>query len=109
MKKNKREKLEAAGWTIGSADEFLDLTPEESAFIEMKLALAESLRRRRIRRKLTQAQLAELIESSQSRVAKMESADPSVSMDLMIRSLLTIGVSRKEVARIISATPKKAA
>ena len=73
MKKAKRTRLEAAGWKVGSVKQFLGLTDEEEAFVELKLALARSLRSRRERKGLTQTQLAQLIESSQSRVAKMES------------------------------------
>ena len=101
MKRTKKERLEAAGWRVGSADEFLDLSKEETAFVEMKLALAENLRKRRQARRLTQTQLARKIGSSQSRVAKMEAADPSVSIDLLVRSLLAMGVSRSEVARVM--------
>ena len=84
--------------------EFLELSSEEVAYIELKLRLSASLRERRKRRKLSQVQLAELIESSQSRVAKMEGGDPSVSIDLLIRSLLTLGASKRELARVISST-----
>jgi len=100
MKKSKKKRLEAAGWRVGSTAEFLDLSPEEEAFIELKLALAQSLRDRRRRRKLTQTQLARLLKSSQSRVAKMESSDPSVSLDLLVRSLLILGASPRDLARI---------
>ncbi len=102
VKKAKRRRLEAAGWRIGSADEFLGLSKEEAAFVEMKLALAEGVRRRRRARKLTQTQLARRVGSSQSRVAKMEAGDPSVSVDLMVKTLLAMGASRAEVARLIS-------
>lgn len=102
MNKRKMEKLKAAGWKVGNAEDFLELSKEETALIEMKLALAASLRRRRIRRKLTQAELAKALKSSQSRVAKMEAADSSVSIDLLLRSLLALGVSRRDVARILS-------
>jgi DNA-binding XRE family transcriptional regulator len=102
MKQAKRKRLEAAGWRIGSAADFLGLSKEEAAFVEMKLALAESLRRRRQARRLTQTQLAKRIGSSQSRVAKMEAADPSVSIDLLMRSLLAMGASRAELAKIIA-------
>jgi ribosome-binding protein aMBF1 (putative translation factor) len=101
MKKAKKERLEAAGWRVGSAEEFLGLSKEEAAFVEMKLALAESMRKRRQARRLTQTQLARKIGSSQSRVAKMEAADPSVSIDLLVRSLLAMGVSRSDVARVM--------
>lgn len=108
MKKAKRTRLEAAGWKVGSVKQFLGLTDEEAAFVELKLALARSLRSRRERKGLTQSQLAQLIESSQSRVAKMEAGDKTVSLDLLVRSLLVMGATNQELARIISA-PKRAA
>ena len=102
MDKRKKEKLAKKGWKTGSVAEFLELTPEESAYIEMKLALSEKLRERRQRKSLTQAELAKAIESSQSRVAKMEAGDPTVSIDLLVKSLLALGVSKKELGRTIS-------
>jgi DNA-binding XRE family transcriptional regulator len=101
MRSQKRARLEAAGWKIGSATEFLGLSKDEAEFVEMKLALANSLRHRRSARKLTQAQLAKLVGSSQSRVAKMEAADPTVTLDLLVRSLLATGATRRDVAGII--------
>lgn len=102
MHKAKKDRLAKKGWRIGSADELLGLSPEESAYIELKLNLSEKLRQKRVRKKLTQGDLAQLISSSQSRVAKMEAGDPSVSVDLLVRSLLALGVSRKELGRSIS-------
>ena len=102
MRKAKRNRLETKGWKVGSAKDFLDLSAEESAYIEMKLELAETLRSQRERHKLTQTELARLVNSSQSRVAKMEAGDPSVSMDLLVRSLLALGASKRRVAKIIS-------
>ena len=94
MKQSKRAKLESNGWKTGSA--------EESAYIEMKLALSEKLKQRRQSKRMTQAELAKLVSSSQSRVAKMEAGDPSVSIDLLVKSLLALGVSKKELGRSIS-------
>ena len=102
MDKRKKDKLARKGWKTGSVAEFLDLSAEESAYIEMKLALSEKLKERRRRTKLTQAELAKAIESSQSRVAKMEAGDPTVSIDLLVKSLLALGVSKKELGRTIS-------
>jgi DNA-binding XRE family transcriptional regulator len=102
VKQSKRARLERKGWTIGSAEQFLGLAPEEAAYIEMKLALSEKLKQRRQRKRMTQAQLAKLVHSSQSRVAKMEAGDPSVSIDLLVKSLLALGVSKKELGRSIS-------
>jgi len=108
MKKAKRARLEAAGWKVGTVQQFLGLSDEEAAFVDLKLALARSLRSRRERKGLTQNQLAELIESSQSRVAKMEAGDRTVSLDLLVRSLLAMGTTKREIARIIYA-PRRAA
>ena len=103
MKQNKRKKLVSAGWRVSTPDEFLNLSPDETAYIEMKLALSETLKRERAKKKLSQVELARLIASSQSRVAKMEASDPSVSIDLLLKSLLALGVPRKKVARVIAA------
>ena len=102
MDKDKKARLEKKGWNVGTVAEFLDLAIEESAYIEMKLALSDKLKERRLGKKLTQAQLATAIESSQSRVAKMEAGDPTVSIDLLVKSLLALGVSKKELGRTIS-------
>jgi len=102
MREAKRRRLESRGWKVGAAKDFLGLSPQESAFIEMKLELAERLRTRRKDRNLSQVELARLVKSSQSRVAKMEAGDPSVSMDLLVRSLLALGDPKRTVARIIS-------
>ncbi len=103
MKQSKRQKLERNGWRVGTASDFLGLSAEESAYIEMKLALSATLREEREKKNLSQVQLARLIASSQSRVAKMEAADSSVSMDLLVKSLLALGVARKKVARALAA------
>ena len=85
MKQGKRKALEEKGYFVGSAKEFFGLTKEESEFVELKLALARGLVRTRRRKKMTQVELAKLVKSSQSRVAKMEAGDPTVSMDLKER------------------------
>jgi len=102
MNKNKRDRLRRAGWTVGSVTEFLGLTEAEAALVELKLTLSRRLKERRARSRLSQGQLAKLLGSSQSRVAKMEAGDPSVSIDLLIRSLLAIGTTRKELAAAIA-------
>ena len=102
MKAQKKKRIEAAGWRTGNAAEFLELNPEEEAFVELKLALADLLKEVRVKNQWTQTQTASRLGSSQSRVAKMEAGDPSVSVDLLLRSLLSLGASRKQVARAIS-------
>lgn len=104
MDKKKQKRLENKGWKVGSAGDFLGLTQEESAYIELKINLSETLRLLRKKYKLTQVQLAKLIHSSQSRVAKMEVGDPTVSLDLIIRAFLALGATKKEIATAISST-----
>jgi DNA-binding XRE family transcriptional regulator len=101
MKKNKQDKLRAAGWAVGSVQEFLGLSDADTALIELKLALSRSLRTRRQRRGVSQIELAKRLHSSQSRVAKMEAGDPSVSMDLLVSSLLVLGASPADLAKAI--------
>jgi predicted XRE-type DNA-binding protein len=103
MDEEKRLKLEQAGWRVGSTEEFLELSPEEANYIELKLALASSLREMRTSKNLTQAELATLLKSSQSRVAKMEAGDPTVSLDLLVRSLLSLGLTWETLAGLIAA------
>lgn len=102
MKTAKRKRLEANGWKIGTPREFLNLSPEENAYVELKLALSRNLQEYRREKQLTQEDLARMLKSSQSRVAKMEAGDPSVSLDLLVRSLLALGASRKNLAQMIS-------
>jgi len=102
MRERKQKRLEAAGWKVGTAREFLDLAPDEEAYVEMRLRLAQGLRQRRLRRNLSQTQLAKAVRSSQSRVAKMETGEPSVSLDLLIRSLLALGTFPREIAKLIA-------
>lgn len=101
MKKAKRAALEAHGWRLGTATDFLGLTPEEAAFVETKLALSHSVRNRRRAQGLSQAVLAKRLASSQSRVAKMEAADPTVSVDLLLRALFALGAKPTDVASAI--------
>ena len=102
MRKDKRRRLERAGWAIGDAGDFLRLSDEERRFIEAKLALAAGLRRWREQLGLTQTEVARRFGSSQSRVAKMEAADQTVSTDLLLRSLFRLGASSRDVARLLT-------
>jgi hypothetical protein len=98
VKNSKRARLQARGWRIGSAADFLELTPEEAAFVETKLALSESLRKRRTAQNISQTKLAKRLKSSQSRVAKMEAADATVSIDLLLRGLFALGAKPRDIA-----------
>ena len=102
MKASVRRRLENKGWVVGNVREFLGLTAEEEAYIELRLKLAEGLKTRRKRRGLSQTALAESLKSSQSRVAKMEAADASVSIDLLLRSLLALDGRPRRTARSVA-------
>src|SRR5204862_8187434 len=109
MKASRRKKLEAAGWKVGSTREFLGLSDEEAAFVELKLTLSNSLKKCRTNQGLSQTELAKRLRSSQSRVAKMEASDPAVSIDLLIRALLAAGAKRKDIAKAIAKSESLAA
>jgi DNA-binding XRE family transcriptional regulator len=104
MDQAKKARLEKDGWRFGEVADFLELTPEQAAYIELKVALVDHLRRLRTETDWTQTQLALRLGSSQSRVAKMEAGDPSVSVDLLIRTLLALGASREELGSVIGRT-----
>ena len=103
MNNARKTKLKAKGWRTGSAADFLGLSPEESYFVVLKLRLADDLKLRRTKRRISQEQLAVLVGSSQSRIAKMERGDASVSIDLLVRSLLAMGAKPKDLGRSIAA------
>ena len=103
MRASKRDKLTGRGWKVGSSADFLNLTAEEEALISLRLKLADGLKDRRVRKRLTQVELAKAVNSSQSRVAKMEAGDPTVSIDLLVRSLIALGASNSDLAKIIAA------
>ena len=102
MQQSKRKRVTAKGWKVGDAKEFLALSDEETAYIELRLKLAEGLKAARKNHGVTQVQLAQTMKSSQSRVAKMEAGDPTVSLDLLVKSLLALGTSNRELAAIIA-------
>jgi predicted XRE-type DNA-binding protein len=106
MKREKKARLEAVGWKVSDPAAFLELSSEEQEFIETKFALAAGVQQWRQRQRLTQTEFARQLRSSQSRVAKIEAADASVSLDLIVRSLLRLGASKEDIARIIRRGPR---
>lgn len=98
MDERKRQRLERAGWRVGTVQEFLGLSDADAEYIEIKLRLAKSLSHLRSTQNYTQTEAAKLLGSSQSRIAKMEAGDASVSLDLLIRSMLTLGAKPRDLA-----------
>lgn len=96
-----QKRLEEDGWVFGDAQSFLGLSDAEIDYIDLKIALSRALRERRVQQGFTQQQLADLLGSSQSRVAKMEAGHPRASCDLLIRALFAIGVRLTELASML--------
>ena len=107
MRTEKKARLEKAGWTVGTVDEFLELDQAEAYLVELKLHMADWLRARRRDGRTSQIDWAKRIGSSQSRVAKIEAADPGVSLDLMFRSAFASGATSREIARVIASAGEK--
>lgn len=101
MDEQKRKELEEKGFKVGSAGEFLELTPEEESYIDIRLDIRDLVKSQRNKKGWTQQQLAESICSSQSRIAKLEAGDPGISLDLMIKALLQLGTSKKEIGKML--------
>lgn len=101
MEKKKQKKLEEKGYRVGSAADFLELTPEEEAYIDIRLDISNLVKAQRANRGWTQEQLARAIGSSQSRIAKLEGGDPGISLDLMIKALLRLGTSKKQIGKLL--------
>ena len=101
MEDSKRKKLEANGWKVGTVSDFLNLTQAESEYIELKLLLSRNLQKKRVAQNITQVKLAKLLRSSQSRVAKMEAGDKSVSIDLILNSFFALGATNKDIGKML--------
>lgn len=102
MDAKKIKELEAKGWKIGNAADFLQLTEEEVAMVETRLALSKMTKEKRQKKRLSQEAAAKRIGSSQSRFAKLEAGDGSVSVDLMLKAVYNLGASKEEVAQAIA-------
>jgi ribosome-binding protein aMBF1 (putative translation factor) len=102
MRESKRRKLESRGWKLGNTKDLLGLSNQEEMYIDLRLKLAEGLKARRRATGITQVNLAKTLKSSQSRVAKMEAGDPTVSLDLLVKSILALGASNRDLAAIIA-------
>jgi DNA-binding XRE family transcriptional regulator len=101
MKATKKRQLESKGWRVSNTADFLELTPEEAAIVEIRAALSTQLKRRRTAT-MTQDQLARRIGSSQSRIAMAENGAKSVSLDLLMRALIATGATPQDIGKTIA-------
>ncbi|MET3121132.1 ribosome-binding protein aMBF1 (putative translation factor) [Oxalobacteraceae bacterium GrIS 2.11] len=97
MKASKLERLQASGWKVGSTEDFLKLTEDESKLISLRISLMNAVKQSRLKHKLSQVELAVRMKSSQSRVAKIEACDANVSLDLIVRALIASGATNREI------------
>jgi DNA-binding XRE family transcriptional regulator len=97
MNKEKRRALEGAGWVFGDAEDFLELTIEERHLVALRLAVSRAVRMLREKQNLTQTQVAKKLKTSQPRVVKIEAGASDVSLDLLFRSLFTLGGTLKDL------------
>jgi len=102
MDEKKKKRLQEKGWVFGDAADFFGLTPEEARIIDLKLALRACLKEERTKQGLTQAELAKAMGTSQPRIARIERGDPSVSVDLLLKALMTLGMTNKQISRLIA-------
>ncbi len=101
MDKDKQAKLASKGWKISTVNDFLDLTHAEAVYIELRLALSQNLKQRQTQKQLTSSQFAQLLNANHSQIEKLETGEASISLDFLIRSLLTLGATVKELAEIM--------
>ena len=109
MKNDKLKRLKAAGWKIGNAEDFLQLSEEESKLVAIKWSLMCAVKKSRIKRNISQIDLAQRMKSSQSRIAKIETGDSSISLDLIVRALIATGATTRDIQAAFIAKENKAA
>ncbi len=108
MKTDKLVRLQAVGWKVGSAEDFLQLSDDEARLVALRLSLISAVKKSRVKRKLSQIDLAQRMKSSQSRIAKIEAGDRSVSLDLIVRALIASGATTRDIQAAFTANEHKA-
>src|SRR5580704_7198302 len=91
MDASKRKALKAAGWKIGDAADFLEMSAEERQLLDARVEIALAIRRQREARKLSQKELGSRLKTSQPRIAKIERAASDVSLDQLVRAFTAAG------------------
>ena len=109
MKNDKLKRLKAAGWKVGNPADFLQLSEEESKLVAIKWSLMSAVKKSRIKRNISQMDLAQRMKSSQSRIAKIEAGDASISLDLIVRALIATGATTKDIQAAFTTKESKAA
>lgn len=101
--KAKIERLKAKGYEFHEdATAIFDLSQEDAEMIDLHVRLAIKLKQTRTAQHMTQAALAKRLASSQSRIARMESADPGVTIDALIRALFSLGLKTPDLIQALA-------
>ena len=87
---------------LGTVQEFLGLSDAEMHVVEIRVRLAKALRALRQKKGLSQADVALLIESSQARVATMENGGSGATLDLLVRALVVLGMTRRQLGNVVA-------
>ena len=101
MDVKERKRLEAAGWTNGNAEGFLGMSPEEAAYLEVKLTLAREVEAQRKKAGLSQSELAVKLKNRQPNIARIEKAQQSVTIDALVKTLLSLGLTPRKIAAVL--------
>jgi predicted XRE-type DNA-binding protein len=91
METNKRKALAAAGWAVGDAADFLEMSEVERQLLDARTQMAAAVREARAISNLSQKELGKLLKTSQPRIAKIERAAPDVSLDQLVRAFVAAG------------------
>ena len=106
MNSAKRKALEAAGWKVGDAADFLNMNDEERQLLDARVELALAVRRQREACHLSQKELGLKLKTSQPRIAKIERAATDVSLDQLVRAFAAAG--GRIVVKVAAAKARRA-
>lgn len=87
----KRKALRSAGWAIGDAADFLEMSDEERQLLDVRVTLALAIRGQREAIQMSQKELGAKLKTSQPRVARIERAAPDVSLDQLVKAFAAAG------------------
>jgi DNA-binding XRE family transcriptional regulator len=105
MDEAEKKRLEERGYWVGDYGDFLGLTDAERQHVELRIALSSAVKKLRADQGLTQRALGKLIDSTQSRVAKVETGTVEVSLDLMFRAFFALGGKLEDLSHPKAAEP----
>lgn len=100
MDAERKKKLEAAGWKFGDYADFLGMTPEEKAVVEIRLAATREMERLRAENPISQEELARRMGTKQPNVSKLFKNPGKATLDTLFRALLALGSTPKKIASL---------